>query len=113
MKTHAHKCQVPFTISIQDFILQYENQNGKCFYSDIPMECVFGQGKLRYALSVDKIIPEKGYIKGNVVFCINVINMSKNDLSLEEIKQWMPDWYKRIIIFIERKCNGKEEIKNT
>jgi hypothetical protein len=50
---------------------------------------------------VDKIIPQKGYVKNNFVFAINKINTCKNDLSLEEIEKWMPDWYDRIIKFTQ------------
>jgi CRISPR/Cas system Type II protein with McrA/HNH and RuvC-like nuclease domain len=79
---------------------QYHSQNGVCFYTDKEMVCKVGEGKNRDSLSIDKIIPEKGYVKGNVVFCLNRINMAKNDLSLEEIQKWMPEWYSRIEKFL-------------
>lgn len=96
-----HK-NIIFSISKQDLIDQYNLQKGLCFYTNLPMTWVFGKGKQRDALSIDKIIPEKGYVKGNVVLCLNRINMAKNDLSLEEIKEWMPKWYKKIIKFLAK-----------
>jgi len=45
---------------------------------------------------VDKVIPENDYIKGNVVFCINKINIAKSDFTLKEIKEYMPTWYEKI-----------------
>ena len=100
IKQSSKKKNIIFSISKEDFIKQYNNQNGLCFYTDLPMICLYGHGKQRDAVSVDKIIPEKGYAKGNVVFCLNRINMAKHDFSLEEIQKWMPDWYNRIQKFL-------------
>ena len=91
-----------FNIAKEDFVSQYKSQNGMCFYTDLPMVCLWGHGKQRDAVSVDKIIPELGYVKNNVVFCLNRINMAKHDFSLEEIKLWMPDWHRRIMVFFEK-----------
>jgi hypothetical protein len=96
-KRHKNKKSL---ISKKDFIDQYYRQNGKCFYTDEIMICIRGQGRNRDGLSVDKIIPDKGYVINNVVFCTNKVNLCKNDLSLEEIKQWMPSWYLRIEKFL-------------
>lgn len=96
LKAVAKKDNIPFSISKYNLIDQYHKQSGLCFYTDLPMICVVGNKKHRDALSVDKIIPHKGYVNDNIVLCLNRINMAKNDLSLEEIKQWMPGWYLRI-----------------
>ena len=100
IKQAAPKKNTIFDISKEDFIEQYKNQNGLCFYTDLPMVCLWGYGKQRNAMSVDKIIPTLGYVKGNIVFCLNRINMAKHDFALEEIKLWMPDWYQRITKFL-------------
>lgn len=70
----------------------YLKQNGLCFYSGIPMKLDRGNFKTKGqadidALSVDRIIPEKGYIIDNIVLCCNGINKLKgnddqNNLSL-------------------------------
>lgn len=100
LKSGAKQKGIPFTISKEDYINQYYAQNGKCFYTDLEMVCRAGEGTHRYALSVDKIIPEIGYTKQNVVFCCYKINTCKLDLTLEEIKKWMPSWYERIEKFL-------------
>ncbi len=85
----------------------YNLQNGKCFYTNREMICKSGQGLVENTLSIDKIIPSLGYIENNVVLCINKFNMIKNNLSLEEIKIWMPLMYEKIKkYFIE---NNKSE----
>ena len=53
--------------------------------------------KIRYCLSFDKIISEKGYTKENIVLCTYRANAVKQDLTLEEIKKWLPIWYEKII----------------
>lgn len=94
LKCKSKKHNIIFSISESDFINQYYTQNNKCFYSDEDMEINFiANNTIRRAkrncLSVDKIIPEIGYIVGNVVFCCNKINSVKNDLSLDEIKIYL------------------------
>jgi hypothetical protein len=102
LRGECKKYNILFTISKEDFVKQYYNQNGVCFYTDLPMVWAFGQGKHRDNLSVDRIVPNLGYVKKNIVFCCNRINMAKNDLSLDEMKQWTPGWYERIKNFLER-----------
>lgn len=100
LKNRAKRSKIDFNLTLEYFLDQYKKQNGLCFYTDEEMICKVGIGKNRNSFSIDKIIPTKGYVLGNVVFCTNKINMSKNDLTLEEIKQWMPGWYSRIEKFL-------------
>jgi hypothetical protein len=102
LKRRAKKENILFLITIEEFKNQYNNQNGLCFYTDEIMTFEVGNGISKNCLSVDKIIPEKGYVVGNVVFCLNKINTCKNDLNLDEIKKWMPFWYERIDYFINK-----------
>ena len=45
--------------------------------------------------SIDKIIPEKGYVKGNVAIISQLVNRVKNNAKTpEEIRQ-VADWYKK------------------
>lgn len=103
LKLRAKKKNIPFSITKKEFIEQYHSQNGLCFYTDVEMICEVGNNTQRNTMSVDKIIPQKGYCKGNVVFTTFRINTCKCDLELEEIEMWMPTWYNRIIDFLESK----------
>jgi hypothetical protein len=100
LKRTSKLSSIPFTISKEEFLAQYHTQEGKCFYTDLDMPCKVGEGKHRNGLSVDKIIPSKGYVLGNVVFCSNKVNSVKTDLSLDEIRDWIPGWYQRILDFM-------------
>ena len=61
------------------------------------MSCVLGRGSNPNQLSVDRIIPELGYIKGNIVLCTQKVNLVKNNLTLREMSEWTPGWYGRVI----------------
>ena len=39
------------------------------------------------APSLDKIIPSKGYTKGNIVVISDIVNRLKSDASLEDLKK--------------------------
>lgn len=99
LKDKAAKIGCSFNLTLDDLIDQFNHQNGKCFYTDIDLDYRYGVGHNRNGLSIDKIIPELGYVKGNVVFCSFRVNSAKCDFSLEEMKKWMPEWYGRIIKF--------------
>lgn len=72
------------------------------FFTDEKMVCKLGNGKHKNSLSIDKVVPNKGYVLGNFVFASNKINTCKNDLTLDEIKMWMPGWYLRIESFLTK-----------
>lgn len=55
-------------------------QNGECALSG---EIMLLERKSPYSLSLDQIIPSKGYIKGNVQWVTWAVNRAKGDLSSE------------------------------
>ena len=48
----------------------------RCYYSNIP----FQHGDKEYGLSLDRIDNSKGYVPGNVVPCLKVVNNIKSAL---------------------------------
>ena len=96
LKRRCSVNNITFDLDINYFVDLYFHQDGKCFYTGREMQTKVGQGLDWSTLSVDKIIPEKGYVKGNIVFCMNKINTAKFNFSLDEIKEWMPVWYNKI-----------------
>lgn len=97
LKKRAEKENVVCSISKNRFLEVYYTQKGRCFYTNEIMEWGVGKGHSRLALSVDKVIPEKGYTDGNVVFCTVRANTMKNDLSIKDIKKYLPLFYKKIL----------------
>ena len=96
-KAHAIKIGVPFTISYEYFKDIYEKQNHKCFYLGCDMDWGVGKKHSKYTISLDKVIPRKGYVEGNIVFCTVKMNTCKSDLTLDEIKKIMPPIYDKLI----------------
>lgn len=79
-KARAKKKEIPFNITIEDFILPE-----KCPLLEIPLTVGYGNSQ-ENSYSLDKIIPDLGYVKGNVWVISNKANMIKNNASLEELK---------------------------
>ena len=102
LKSRSREAGIAFDLPGAYLAELYEQQQGKCFYTDEEMKVYFGtkkSGARRDSLSIDKIIPERGYVKGNVVLCIMRANRVKFDCTLEEVARWMPEWHRRIVEF--------------
>ena len=75
-KTHSKERKCPFSITKEDIIAQYKTQNGKCYYSGIPMSSL---SKTHTKMSLDRKNSALGYTKENIVLCCwQVNNMKKN-----------------------------------
>ena len=80
-KNRAKKLNLPFNITIDDIIipefcpiLGLKLEISECGFSDS-------------SISLDRIIPEFGYVKGNVVVISNRANVIKRDASLDELEK--------------------------
>ena len=68
---------------------KFEEQKGKCYYTNFDMDLSgFSVGN-DYCFVVDRIDPEKGYVEENIVFCCNSINKIKSSYSLDELRWWV------------------------
>ena len=79
-----------------DLLKQYTAQKGLCFYTSSELVWGTGLGTNDNTLSIDKVVPGRGYVKGNFVLCTGISNRCKNDADLDFIKLWMPLWYEKI-----------------
>jgi hypothetical protein len=104
LKSMAKKKNLPYDLSWGFLVRLHGLQKGLCFYTDEPLHTERGRGHSKQSLSVDKILPEAGYTKENVVLCTYKANVVKNDLTLDEIERWLPGWYKRIEDRRESQC---------
>lgn len=83
IKTKKRDTEV--TISGTDLIDIYNNQKGKCYYSGI--DIIHSPGTHAYnSISVDRLDPNKGYTKDNIVLCAFALNSFKGGLTEEEFK---------------------------
>ena len=62
----------------------WEQNKGKCYYTNRHMTLT-GYHTDANAVTIDRIIPEKGYIKGNIVLCCSMANRVKQDMEYSEL----------------------------
>lgn len=97
LRNRATKAFIKFDLTFTQFLAIWGRQNGVCFYTDVPLRCQVGLGKDPASFSVDKVEPLLGYVPGNVVFCCSRVNSVKFDVTLDELRRWMPIWYWRVM----------------
>ena len=90
-------------IDAEWIIETFKENNARCFYSGKKMDLLTNRKISRegggykknnkYNVSLDRIDPEKGYLKSNTVLCCWIFNNLKQDLSFEEFMQAINDVY--------------------
>jgi len=83
-----------FNIDI-DYLKTIYPKNNKC-----PLLCIdLKKGNVKSqncSPSLDRIIPNLGYIKGNIMFISHRANTIKNNLTLDEMKLLLYNWKRRV-----------------
>lgn len=77
----CHKGNLPFDLSVAD--IKRLQRVKTCHYTGKPLFDKHGD----FIGTFDRVQPDKGYVKGNVVMCTHRINSAKADLSLEELQK--------------------------
>ncbi len=84
-KNRAKVVGCAFDLDAEHLIELWDKQEGKCYYSgeEIDFELTVPEGDRPHMLqpSLDRKDPDKGYTKGNVVWCAYGINRMKNDFN--------------------------------
>jgi hypothetical protein len=102
IKSRAKIKNIPFDICLQDLLELAEKQNYKCAISGEPLSFKASSknhANKKFTASVDRIIPELGYIKTNIQLLIFQVNWMKSNLSISELY----DMCKKIITTLEEK----------
>ena len=81
IQARSAKCDVPCDITEQTLTTLFTQQEGRCYYSGLPMTV---GGDPDTTISVDRVDPSGGYTEGNMVLCINAINMMKKLHTVEQ-----------------------------
>lgn len=66
----------------------YKRQNGLCALSGVPMTWEVLNGKVSTNLSLDRIDSSQGYTEDNVQLVCRIVNIMKNNLSVDEFVGW-------------------------
>lgn len=97
IRQSARLSNVDFALKPESLEFKWDWQEGRCFYTDALLSREMGRGKaMDDSWSIDRVVPEKGYVFTNVVICSNKANRIKNDMTIEEMKLWMPVWHGRL-----------------
>lgn len=112
LRTRASKKGVPFCEK-DDFLRWFFTTQKICDYCGIPEETlvnIYGDKGSKYCLrlEIDKKIPSKGYVVGNMVFSCRFCNVVKSDvLDYQEMKEiaekYMVKKWKNKLIFNQEK----------
>ena len=79
-KQRAKKKKIPFDLDMHDVVIPE-----KCPFLGTPLKAALGKLSAN-SPTLDRIIPELGYVKGNVLVISHRANSAKNDLSLAELQ---------------------------
>lgn len=91
LKSKAKKIGIPFNLTIDDIKIPEF-----CPVLGIKIAYTEGSGAKDYSPSVDRIFPEKGYVKDNIVIVSKKANCIKNNASLSDLKK-VYEFYGKII----------------
>lgn len=80
-KSKCFKHRIPFGITSEGLLQQWHTQNGRCYYSNAPMD--YGINALHGA-SLERLNSAAGYVAGNVVWASKAMNWCKNIYSVDE-----------------------------
>lgn len=72
----------PFNIDADYMYQLWKDQQGKCYLTGFTIKIA---KHTSYGLSIDKLIPELGYVKGNVKWTCWMANRAKGDLSINQL----------------------------
>jgi hypothetical protein len=85
------KCRdknIPFDSDIRNILIdQWEKQKGLCFYSGRKMSISGDYHTNLDAMTIDKVDPKLGYVKGNVVMSCRIFNAMKQNLTYHEFME--------------------------
>lgn len=77
-KGNAGRFGVPFGLDLSD--IEPTLTSGVCPITGLPFDMTRGAGKrLPFAPSIDREVPEKGYVKGNIRVCLWCYNAARGD----------------------------------
>lgn len=88
MRDRARKRGFDCDIDV-DFLLDLlSKQNFRCAVTGLEMTMTTGQGQTPTNVSVDRINPNLGYVKGNVRLVCSRINTMRGAMSDTELAEW-------------------------
>jgi hypothetical protein len=102
-----------YDLTDEHLIELWHAQSGRCVYTDVPLTLDFGNGRSQSnGPSIDRVRCEGGYVIGNVVIASVRANSIKRDITMEELRAWLPGWYQRVTTFLANFPNTTARVSN-
>jgi hypothetical protein len=79
-QARAKRFNIPFNLELSDIVVP-----DICPYLGIPLTFVQGHGHLPSNFSIDRIIPELGYVKGNIRVISRLANQMKSSATIGQL----------------------------
>lgn len=76
---------IPFTITKEDLLELWKQQNGLCNISKIPMTYELDNGRVFTNVSVDQKNPGQGYTKENIQLVCSAVNQLKSNWDMDTV----------------------------
>lgn len=83
-RDRAKRKELEFTITKDDLINKYNEQNGKCALTGIDMTFEMYNNRNHTNISIDRIDSNKGYTLDNIQLVCMSVNQFKNDIPMDE-----------------------------
>ena len=80
MLTSARGQDASCDLTLEYMTELWEQQDGLCFYTGVPMKFTSGVRRDPYIVSIDRMVPSKGYRADNVVLCAWRANKLKHNM---------------------------------
>lgn len=109
-KRRAAKNRVPFSLTIDHVIELLEAQQFQCAISGLPLAAFPGSRSVYspYGVSIDRIVPERGYVEGNVRVVALIVNVSLGSWGEEPLMRMAESLVTRSVAPRETKDGGPE-----
>lgn len=86
LKQRSKNKDIAFNLDFDYLKELWETQNGLCSLTGVSM--TNSDSRTTTTISVDRINPKLGYVKGNIRFICDIVNKMKQELNDDELKLW-------------------------
>lgn len=88
-KSSAKARNLQHLITVEDVLSLWENQDGKCYWLDVPLSEDELPDRHPLKPSIDRLDNSKGYIKDNVVITSTFANLGRSNTTVEDFSEFL------------------------
>lgn len=104
-KSRAKKSNYLYNLDSDYLLNLWKKQNGLCFYTKQKMHIIHLEFSF-WSPSLDRLDPEKGYTRGNVVWALHGVNCFKQQLAFSEFQDFIEKVQWNFDLKSLGECNG-------